>query len=129
MNMKTQKDVHNPLFRESAICPKCQVATVQEPVVKSPEAKKNYSLTKSGRTFLIRMVGLVTLVLNGLILELCYQHAWTWSVTAWFVQFTIGAGLTICAEMVSNFEPLVNITISKTPKSSDYEYRPDLTEK
>ena len=125
MNMKTQKDVHNPFFRESAICPKCQVATVQEPVVKSSETvKKNYSLTESGRTFLIRMVGLVTLVLNGFILELCYQHAWTWSVTAWFVQFAIGAALTICAEMFSNFEPLVKITTSKTPKPSDYVSNP-----
>jgi len=122
--MKTQKDAHNPLFRDSALCPKCQVATVEEPIVKSPDTKKNYSLTKSGRTFLIRMTGIVILVLNGLIAELCYQHAWTWSITAWFVQFAIGAALTIGAETLSKFEPLVKITTNKTPKPSDYVSNP-----
>lgn len=128
--MKTS-EVHNPLFRESAICLKCheKEALQSEPPKMVEKVKKNYNLTKSGKTFLIRITGIVIIMLCFLIVELCLFHGWTWSITAWFVQFVIGFFMTCCAHQMTSFEPLVKITTNKTPKPGDYEYRPELIEK
>lgn len=108
MNMKTQKDVHNPLFRESPICPKCHEKAIAPEVVE--KVKKNYSLTRSGKTFLIRLTGLILLALNCLIVEMVLSRGWIWSFTAWFVQLAIGCMLTAAADYLADFEPLVKVT-------------------
>lgn len=111
--MKTP-NVHNPAFRDSAICPKCheKAGVLVEPPKPVEKIKKNYQLTNSGKTFLIRLTGLILLVLNILIIEMCF-HGWSWSFTAWLVQFALGFVLVVFAPFLTA-EQLVKISTSKS---------------